>query len=537
MTRLSDIILERPLGTGWLHGLLLFTFAFHLLFVMFTLGTGFLATIYYVVGRWGGSPPLRNWDRDFLGAFFAHKSLAIVLGVGPILLMQMGHSVPFLTGVNLMSPLWMLIVVFLIGSLAIYEWQHRTTTERPRLTLVLSAIALLLLLYVPATFVAVLVATERPSTWATMLRLGGQLPRAAAAHWVLRLLHVLGASIVVTAGFHYMRRPDLHEQQRRHLLAWITGGLAFQFAVGVGLYGSVRPFPSTLATGATLVGVACAGLLAFASSSWRRARWPSAMLVGTLGVFIVMPMLLTRQLLQDRVLIPLGEALRANAVAHSAALEPYHAQAVSAFQSSLAVSYDNGLALYSRSCAFCHGAVGNGRGDAAGNLAVPPENLTALRLTDRKLTDTLLHGVPGSAMPVFDFYLDTELDLLRDFVRNKVGLQQQVEPVTRPILDVAATEAKRLFNETCAVCHDKGGHGSARGLSFAPPVPDLAQLSAKPDYDFQVISNGYPGTMMRAFVDVPEPVRWAVVKVVQGFYTGGTAVIESPDAAASDDGR
>jgi hypothetical protein len=62
-------------------------------------------------------------------------------------------------------------------------------------------------------------------------------------------------------------------------------------------------------------------------------------------------------------------------------------------------------------------------------------------------------------------------------------------------------------------------------------------LSARPDYDFQVISNGYPGTMMRSFADVPAPVRWAAVKLVQGFYTGGTAVGESPDAAASEDGR
>lgn len=537
MIRLADIVLERPLGTGWLHGLLLFTFAFHFLFVMFTLGTGMLATIYYVVGRWGQSPVLRGWDRDFLSAFFSHKSLAIVLGVGPILLMQMGHSVPFLTGVNLMSPLWMLIIVCLIGSLAIYEWQHRTTVDRPRLILVLSTLALALLLYVPATFVGVVVATERPSTWATMLRLGGQLPREASVHWTLRLLHVLGASAVVTAAFHYMRRPDLDEQRRRHLLAWITGGLAFQFTVGVGLYGSVRPFPSALATGATLVGVACAGLLAFAASSWRRSRWPSGMLVGTLGVFIVIPMLLTRQLLQDRVLYPLGQALRANAVAHNEALEPYRAEALAAFQGTLAVPYDNGLALYSRSCSFCHGAVGNGRGDAAGNLAVPPENLTALRMTDRKLTDTLLRGVPGSAMPVFDFYLDTELDLLREFVRYKVGLHREVETFARPLPDDAAAEAKRLFDQTCAVCHDKDGRGSARGLVFAPPVPDLGQLSAKPDYDFQVISNGYPGTMMRSFADVAEPVRWAVVKLVQGFYTGGTSAIESTDAAASEDGR
>ncbi len=530
MTRLADIVLDHPIGVDWLHGLLLFTFAFHLLFVMFTLGTGILATLYYVVGRWGQSPALRGWDREFLGAFFAHKSLAIVLGVGPILLMQVGNSVPFLTGINVMSPLWMLIVVCLIGALALYEWQHRTKVERGWVFLVVSGTALLLLLYVPATFVGVLVATERPSAWATMLRLGGQLPWEASVHWTLRLLHVLGASVVVTAALHYMARPAADEQRRRHLLAWITGGLAFQFAVGVGLYGSVRPFPSGLATGATLAGVAAAGLLAFASSLWRRARGPSGMLVGTLGVFIVMPMLLTRQILQDRVLYPLGQALRANAVAHAASLAPYRAQALAAFEGTLAVPYDNGLALYSRSCSFCHGAVGNGQGAAAPRLAVRPEDLTALRITDRELDRILLHGVPGSAMPVFDFYLASELDLLRHFVRHRVGLHERVEAVGVPISEGAAAEAQQLFARTCSVCHGKDGRGSDQGRAFRPPVPNLTELSAAPSYDFQIISNGYPGTLMRSFVDVPEPVRWAAVKLVQGFYTGGSSAAEPPDA-------
>jgi mono/diheme cytochrome c family protein len=520
MTRLPDILLPYPLSGAWLHAVLFLAFALHFLFVLLTLGTAIFATLYYVAGQWGGPAWLRTWDKDFLEWFFAHKSLAVVLGVGPILMMQMGNSVPFLTGVHVVAPLWMLVTVCLILSLALYEWQHRRTRERRWGFLLVSTLALFLIVYVPATFVAVLSTAERPGSWAEILRLGSSLPRLPSLHWVLRLLHVLGAAVVVTAAMHYLG-GERDENRRRHMLGWIAGGLAFQFAVGVGLFASVRPIPSFLPTVTTVVGVAAAGILAFATSLWRKSRGPSGLSVGLLVSLIILPMLLTRQILQDRVLVPLVEDLRANAAVYATSLAPYRGQAELAFAGTLAVPYDNGLAIYSRSCSFCHGAVGNGRGDEAGRLSVQPENLPELRMTRDKLDQVLRYGIAGSAMPVFDYYLESELALLRAFLRDKVGMRESVEPVPRRPSSATEASARQLYDGTCSVCHGADGHGSPRGLAFAPPVPDFARLSPTPARAFQVVTQGYPGTMMRSFASEPEEVRWALVQLVQDFYRGG----------------
>lgn len=526
------------MGAGWLHGGLLFTFSLHFLFVALTLGTGILATAYYVAGHWGRSGELASWDRDFLGAFFAHKSLAIVLGVGPILLMQVGHSIPFLTGVSVMAPWWMSIVAALIASLVLYEWQHRRTRERKWLYLVVSAAALACLVYVPCTFVCTLVCAERPHAWAAMLKAGSRFPREATVHAVLRLLHVLGSSVVVGGALHYVLQPKAEEQKRRHLLGWIAGGIAFQFVIGVALYGSVRPFPSALVTGAMLVGVAAAALLGFLTGPWRRDSRPNAFLVAVLVPFILIPMFLTRQLQQDRVLYPFEKALAANADIHRAQLAPYRGPALAAFRGSLATSYDNGLAIYSRSCGFCHGAVGNGQGENAGELSVPPEDLTRLRMGDDKLNRVLLGGIDGSAMPRFDFYLASELALLRTFLREKVGLRQAAERVDHALGAPERKAAADVFATTCSVCHGKDGRGSERGRALRPPVPDFTTVSFAASRAYQIVTQGYPGTLMRDFGDLPEDVRWALVERVQSFYGGGLTDPEPRDGGSpAEEGR
>ncbi len=234
-------------------------------------------------------------------------------------------------------------------------------------------------------------------------------------------------------------------------------------------------------------------------------------------------MLLTRQALQDRVLVPLVHELRDNATWYAAALAPHRGQAQVAFESTLAVPYDNGLAIYSRSCGFCHGAVGNGHGDEAPRLAVRPEDLPQLRITPDKLDDVLRHGVPGSAMPVFDFYLESELRLLKAFLRGKIGLALRVERLANAPGPEAANQARETFQGTCSVCHGKDGRGTLRGRELLPPVPDWTQLTTSPSREYFVISEGYSGTLMRPFRVLSPEVRRGLVSLVHGFYSGGKA--------------
>ena len=49
MTDAFDILLPLPLSAAWLHGLLFAAFFLHLLFVLFALGTAFIAVCCYIL--------------------------------------------------------------------------------------------------------------------------------------------------------------------------------------------------------------------------------------------------------------------------------------------------------------------------------------------------------------------------------------------------------------------------------------------------------------------------------------------------------
>src|SRR5665648_150451 len=100
MNSLFDILLPKPLPDAWLQGLLFAAFTMHLLFVLFTLGTAILAVYFFIHFRWSGKPVELELDRRILRSFMAHKSLAVVLGIGPLLLIQVGFPVTFFTAVN-----------------------------------------------------------------------------------------------------------------------------------------------------------------------------------------------------------------------------------------------------------------------------------------------------------------------------------------------------------------------------------------------------------------------------------------------------
>ena len=516
MSQYFDLLLHKPLHDGWLRSILFASFALHFAFVLFTVGTAILALTYYVRSRFGGDTTVQDWDKHFLSSFFVHKSVAIVLGVGPILIMQVGNSVPFVTAGNLFAPLWMGLILFLLTALILLEALHERKSPGRWGYLAVGVIGLAALLAVPATFAAVVSTTERPSTWPAVFRLAG-MPRALAVHWILRLLHVVGAAVVFTAALHLIHGRYL--EKRAALGRWIMGGIAVQVPLGVALFMTLPsnrglPINTALVTG--IISAVAVVWALYRSAQGQRPLRPRALTAVLL--VLLMAMLLTRQFLQDRVLVPVDRQLAINAQAYRATLGAQRAQPLAAYRTISEVPYDNPLTIYARSCHVCHGAVGNGLGPEAGNLLVAPEDLTNLRLHDQELRRILRHGIPGSAMPEFGFYTDKRLDELMGFLRNSVGLAAMPEPMPVQPSNEARLEANRTFADTCATCHGPDGRGAALSRPFMPPPPDLTKLSLSPARDFQVLTEGYPGTMMPSFASLPESTRWALVERARSLY-------------------
>ena len=90
---------------------------------------------------------------------------------------------------------------------------------------------------------------------------------------------------------------------------------------------------------------------------------------------------------------------------------------------------DRGRNLYERHCAPCHGAEGDGQGEAAYLLSPKPRDFTTGLYkfrstpsgsppTDADLLGTLQRGVPGTAMPAWDRLPEEDLAAIVEQVKS-----------------------------------------------------------------------------------------------------------------------
>lgn len=514
MNNLFDILLQKPLPAAWLHGLLFTTFTLHLLFVLFTLGTAILAVYYFVDFQWGGRPKELELDRRILRTFLAHKSLAVVLGVAPLLLFQVAYAVPLFTAINLLAPYWLLLTIFLVGAFLSFDILGHGLQAHRYVHLLVSILALTLLLLVPGILVGVLTVTENSGQWLSIVRSGYRLTGPLAGHWFFRYLHVLGAALVFGAAYHYFFTAR-HESGQNSLLNWLVAGVLLQFILGPVLLSSLLEKPDAMTLIILFAGVAGAALLLGTVFAALRRGEPLNFKTGLpLLLFVLVAMLLTRQLIQNKKIIPLEKSVTANALTYGTVLKPYAQASLNRYKASLALSYDRAETIYLRSCAFCHGKDAAGNGLEAKNLEVPPENLAAMRTTREYLYKIILGGVRGTGMGYFSIYDRYQLDDLINYLNEHYQVLSPPGELPAAIPPQALARSEDIYRQTCAVCHGLDGQGSALSQGFQPPPPNLALYSLTPARTFAVITEGYPGTMMPAFGDAPQEVRWGLVKLV-----------------------
>jgi cytochrome c len=273
--------------------------------------------------------------------------------------------------------------------------------------------------------------------------------------------------------------------------------------------------PDTITLVILFAGVGGAALLLGAVFfAIRRSELLNFKTVLPLLLIVLVAMLLTRQLIQNKKIIPLENRVTANALTYDQELQPYAQAALTRYQASLALSYDRAETLYLRSCAFCHGKNAAGNGIEAKNLEVPPENLAAMRTTREYLYKIILGGVRGTGMGYFSIYDRYQLDNLITYLHEKYQVLGPPGELPAAIPPQALARSEDMYRQTCAVCHGLDGQGAALSQGFQPPPPNLALYSLTPVRTFAVITQGYPGTMMPAFGDAPEEVRWGLVKIV-----------------------
>lgn len=514
MNRLSDLLIGKPIPEALLRGLLFTSFTLHMLLVLLTLGTAILALYYFIDSQYGGRAKELRFDKRILKTFMAHKSLAVVLGLAPLLLIQVGSTIPFFTAVNLFAPYWMLLVVFLIIAFLSFDALGHKIYVHRYIHLAFGVLALAFLLTVPGIFAAILTAFENPDRWQAIMNGGYRLTGSLAVHWLFRYLHVLGAAVVFGSGFHYFFIAE-NDTERKSLQKWFVAGILIQFILGIMLYGLLPERPGYITTVFLLVGIVAGSILLWVVFSVVSKDLPlNIKMILPVLMLVLVSMLLTRQFLQDRTLLPLQKRLEANAIAYGNELKPFERQTLDAYGASLKVVYDNGETIYSKSCSFCHGEQGDGKGMEAKGLSIPPEDISAIRTTRRYLHTILAGGVSGSAMPYFTVFDRYKLDSLIDYLDKKYHVLSLPEPLPVKISDAIFQQAGKIYDETCFLCHGRDGRGSALSKGFQPPPADFTVYSLSPERAFDVITNGYPGTTMSPFGSLTTDVRWGLVKII-----------------------
>ena len=500
MPQWNDLFLALPVSENVLDALLFISFGLHLLFVLLMLGTAMLGLALFLHALLHNNTAQQPWNSHLVHSHLGLKSLAVVLGVAPLLVMQVRYSYAFFTTTGLFSYSWLAIIPLLILAFLLIDAFGHKLTGNALLAFVCGMLGVGALMTVPAVFTGALALMERPQLWPVFAAAGFGPQAPPALHWLLRYLHVLGAALVLGAAFHLFFSTKDQPRKALMLRRWLWWSLLAQLVLGLGLLLTVRtswngPVLTSLAVGV----LATLGVLLVLRRTGRRTA-PPALLALLPVVFAAM--LTGRQLLQDAALAPMHDTAVAAREARAAALAPFSQKALENFALKLRTVYDNGDTIYDGACAPCHGLDGRGQGPEARHLRIPAADLAAIR-ADRGYAYALIRdGVPGSGMPYFRLYDRKKLEVVLDTLDKRYSM---LTDTPQPPHDITP-QALTVWIDVCAVCHAANGAVSDFGKTLRPAPPDLRRLSVSHQRALHVITEGYPGTVMQPFRHLPAPI-------------------------------
>lgn len=195
-----DLELPLPLSSATLEFILVALFLLHILFVNLMVGGSVLTVLFELIGL--SRPRYDTLARRIGETITVNKSLAVVLGVGPLLAINLLYTTYFysanaLTGYAWISVIPMVIIAFLLTYVHKYTWD-RWTGPLKRHHIAQGMGAALLFLFIPLIFLANINLMLFPLQWHSVrgffgaLQIGNVFPR---------YFHFLTASIAIVALF------------------------------------------------------------------------------------------------------------------------------------------------------------------------------------------------------------------------------------------------------------------------------------------------------------------------------------------------
>lgn len=195
----KDIPLALPLPYWLLVAILVFSFLLHIFFVNLMIGSTVLVL-------WAELMGLKNkaWN-DVAYAIedtiTLNKSLAVVMGVAPLLSINVLYTVYFYTANILTGYMWiavvpLVIVAFLLGYIHKYTWER--LKDNKLLHILIIAAAALIFLFIPFIFLANINLMQFPERWADV---EGLFSAVMLNNVFPRYLHFITATMALTGLF------------------------------------------------------------------------------------------------------------------------------------------------------------------------------------------------------------------------------------------------------------------------------------------------------------------------------------------------
>jgi len=237
-----DLPLPLPVPPDVLRVLIVGVFLLHILFVNLMVGGSLLTLIFEIVGL--RHPRFDRLARCIGQTVTVNKSLAVVLGIAPLLAINLLYTTAFYTANALTGHVWILLVPLIAGAFLL-TYLHKFTWDRwtgPRKWrhIATAAGASAILLFVPLIFLVNINLMLFPDTWA---RVTGFLAALRVGNVIPRYFHFLSASLAVTGLFlaYWFRRPRFPLETLpgftrpwlvRHFYKWAFGVSVAQFGFG-----------------------------------------------------------------------------------------------------------------------------------------------------------------------------------------------------------------------------------------------------------------------------------------------------------------
>ncbi len=195
-----EIPLPLPGDRALLIGALIFAFLAHILFVNLMLGGSLLTVAFEAVGMARGRKDYDRLAEEIAKTITVNKSLAVVLGVGPLLCINVVYTLYFYSANALTGHAWISVVpvvsvAFLLLYLHKYSWAWPWMTRNKRAHVALGAVPAVLFLLVPFIFLANVNLMLFPDRWESVR---GFLSAVWLPNVLPRYLHFIVASIAVT---------------------------------------------------------------------------------------------------------------------------------------------------------------------------------------------------------------------------------------------------------------------------------------------------------------------------------------------------